>query len=58
MRLKETKTCWMCRASENDCGFACRLGFKVDSNGRPMEPCLKPVTYTELIEAEKERNKR
>ena len=68
MRLKKARICTRYPESNRACrafdylgygrGFGCLLGFKVgaDSNNeywKPLEPCYKPLTWREYIEAHK-----
>lgn len=67
MLLSQKKTCNRCKAfnKDNDPNrfIACGLGYTIQamaydpygftSFGVPMEPCPKPMTYSDLIYAEK-----
>lgn len=54
--LKESqkRTCLNCKALHEETGyrgFGCDLGYKISYDGRPLEPCFKPKTISEFIEA-------
>ena len=51
------KTCKGCYAAITGCHplcgnpYDCRLGYKNDSNGHPLEECPKPKSWTKLYQA-------
>jgi len=46
--ISQKKTCERCKALKLDQGwYSCKLGYDINQNGIPLEPCPKPKTYTE-----------
>jgi hypothetical protein len=54
VKLSKKRTCEGCKALDmRQYVSECILGYKIDDNFKPTEPCLKPKTYSEFIECNK-----